>query len=211
MVDGDGGSGTGAANSGTEGGGVQATLFTQDQVNSIAAREKRGALTGFFKELGFEDVPDAETIKNTFQAAGEYKKQQDGQKGDVERLNTELSNERQKSARVPELETTINRQRIAADEKLPTRFWKYVEGKTDDEIKDSIKGIKEELGLDANGNEGDQGQGGQQQQPPPQGTGARPPAPNPQQGSSNGGGAPGKTLSAGREAYEKKHKKATKE
>lgn len=207
MVDGDGSQGAGAANSGTEGGGVQATLFTQDQVNSIAAREKRGALAGFFKELGFDDVPDAETIKNTFQAAGEYKKQQDGQKSDVDRLNTDLANERQKSARIPELETTINRQRIAADEKLPTRFWKYVEGKTDDEIKDSIKGIKDELGLDANGNEGGQ----QQQQNPPAGTGSRPPNPNPQQGSSNGGGAPGKTLSAGREAYENKHKKATKE
>ena len=210
MADGDGSQNAGAANSGNEGGAVQASLFTQDQVNNIAAREKRGALSGFFKELGFEDVPDAETIKNTFQAAGEYKKQQDGQKGDVERLNGELSAAQQKAARIPELETTINRQRIAADEKLPTRFWKYVEGKSDDEIKDSIKGIKEELGLDAEGNEGGQSQGGQQQQPP-SGTGSRPPNPNPQQGSSNGGGAPGKTLSAGREAYEKKHKKATKE
>lgn len=207
----DGGQQGGAANSsGNNGpdGGVQ--LFTQAHVNSIAAQEKRGALQGFFKELGFDDVPDAETVKQTFQAAGEYKKQQDGQKGDVERLNGELTAAQQKAARVPELETAINRQRIAADEKLPTRFWKYVEGKSDDEIKESIKGIKEELGLDANGNEGGQQQGGQQQQVP-QGTGARPPQPNPQQGASNGGGAPGKTLSAGREAYEKKHKKATKE
>lgn len=202
--------GNAGSENGGQGGGVQATLFTQQHVNSIAAESKRNALTNFFKELGFEDVPDAETVKSTFAAASEFKKQQDGQKGDVERLQGELTTANQKAARIPELETTINRQRIAADEKLPTRFWKYVEGKTDDEIKESIAGIKQELGLDANGNEGGQPQGGQQQQVP-QGTGARPPQPNPQQGSNNGGGNPSKTLSAGREAYEKKHKKATKE
>jgi hypothetical protein len=203
----DGGASSGAANSDSQQqqGGVQATLFTQDQLNSIAAKEKRGAIAGFFKELGFDEVPDAEAVKQTFAAAEEHKKLKDGEKGDVERLNGELNSAREKAAKVPELETVINRQRIAADEKVPSRFWKYIEGKSDDEIKESIKGLKEELGLTDDGNVDGQ------QQNPPAGTGARPPAPNQQQGSTSGGGAPGKTLSAGREAYEAKHKKATKE
>lgn len=200
-----GGSEGGAANSGNQG-AVQASLFTQDQVNRIAADEKRGALRGFFKELGFEDVPDADTLKETFTAAGEFKKIKDGEKGDVERLNGEIAAEKQKSARIPELEATITRQKIAAEEKLPTRLWKFIEGKTDDEIKESIKGLKEDLGLTEDDGDGQ----GNQQQRQVSGTGARPPAPNPQQGRTNGGGGPSKTLSAGREAYEKKHK-ATKE
>lgn len=203
MADDGGGSNGTPANSGGDQGGVQATLFTQEQVNSIAAREKRGALGSFFKELGFEEIPDEKTLKETFDAAGELKKIRDGEKPEIERLNGELNSVKEKADRVPELETTITRQRIAADEKLPTRFWKYVEGKSDDEIKESIKGIKEELGLTDDG----EGQPGTATS----GTGARPPAPNPQQGHSNGGGAPAKTLSAGREAYEAKKKKATKE
>lgn len=188
---------------------MQATLFTQEQVNSIAAREKRGALGSFFKELGFDSIPDEETIKQTFTAAGEFKKQQDGQKGDVERLGTELATEKEKSAKVPALETTILRQRIAGEQKLPVRFWRYVEGKTDDEIKESIKELKAELNLASDdGNDGDgkdQGNGQQQQQA--SGTGARPPAANQQQGRTSGGGSPAKTLTSGREAYEAKHKK----
>lgn len=206
MADGDG-TGAGAANSGGNEGGVQATLFTQDQVNSIAAREKRGALDGYFKELGLDGPPDAESLKETLAAAAEYRKLKDGEKGDVERLNGEIATEKQKSARVPVLETTILQQQLAGTEGLPVRFWRFVEGKTEDEIKESIKGLKADLNL----TEGDDGGDGQQQQQrQPAGTGARPPAPNQQQGSTNGGGAPGKTLSAGREAYEKKHK-ATKE
>lgn len=194
------------ANSGSEG-GAQATLFTQEQVNTIAAREKRGAVGTYFKELGFDTVPDAETIKQTFQHAGEYKKQQDGQKGDVERLGSELSAEKEKSAKVPTLETTILRQQIAGAEQLPVRFWKFVEGKTDDEIKESVEGLKKDLNLEPDDGNGDgEGQGnGQQQQAT--GTGARPPNPNQQQGRTNGGGSPATTLTAGRAAYEAKHGK----
>ncbi len=186
-------------------GGVQATLFTQDQVNAFNAATKRGAVSNFFKELGFDSVPDAEAVKAAFDDAGALKKLKDGEKGDVERLNTELSAAQKTAGEVPELKATIERQRIAADEGLPSRFWKYVEGKTEDEIKESITGLKTELGITTES-------GGQQQQGTPTGTGARPPLPNPQQGSSGGGSGPGKTLSAGREAYEAKHgKKATKE
>lgn len=201
----DGGSAGTPANSGQEGGGVQATLFTQEQVNSIAAREKRGALGSFFKELGFDTVPDAETIKNTFTAAQEHKKLKDGEKGDVERLGTELASEREKSAKVPVLETTILQQRIAGELKLPVKFWKFVEGKTDDEIKESITELKQELGLDDGGDDGDDDQGKQERQP--EGTGARPPKPNQQQGRTSGGGSPTKTLSAGQAAYNAKHGK----
>lgn len=205
MSDGDGTKQGAPANSGNEG-GVTATLFTQDQVNSIAAREKRGALGAFFKELGFDEAPDAETLKQTFDAAKEFQKVQDGQKGDLERLNGELSSEKEKSARIPTLESTVLRQQIAGSEGLPVRFWKFVEGKTEDEIRESIQGLKDDLDLGTGGDDSEQG-GGQKQRPP-SGTGARPPAPNQQQGRTNGGGAPGKTLSAGREAYDTKHKRA---
>lgn len=207
MADGDGTQQGGPANSGGSEGGVQATLFTQEQVNSFNAQAKRAALGNFFKELGFEEVPDAETIKTTFQTAAEHKKLKDGEKGDVERLNTELSTAKEKLAKVPTLETTILQQQLAGTEGLPVRFWKFVEGKTEDEIKESIEGLKKDLNLTEDGND-DGGSGRQQQQTV--GTGARPPAPNQQQGRTGSGGAPGKTLSAGREAYEAKHK-ATKE
>lgn len=184
---------------------MQTTLFTQEQVNHFANQAKRGALDGFFKELGFDSVPDEQTIKQTFEHAGEYKKQQEGQKGDVERLGTELAAEKEKSSKVPTLETTILQQRIAGEQKLPVRFWKFVEGKTDDEIKESIEGLKKDLNLETDdGGDGNQGNGQQQQA---SGTGARPPAANQQQGRTSGGGSPAKTLTSGREAYEAKHKK----
>lgn len=195
---------------GVGGGGIPTNLFTQDQVNHYQAQAKRGALGSFFKELGFDEVPDAETIKNTFDAAGKFKEQQDGQKGDVERLNGELASEREKAAEVPTLKVQLLRQEIAGTENLPVRFWKFVEGKTDDEIKESINGLKKDLNLEAGeggsgaAGEGGQGGSGQQQQA---GTGARPPAPNPQQGQNNGGGTPSKTLAAGADAYAKKHAK----
>lgn len=206
MADGDGTPSGGSANSGSGEGGVQTTLFTQEQVNTFNAQAKRAAVGNFFKELGFDDVPDAETVKTTFQTAAEHKKLKDGEKGDVERLNTELGTVKEKAAKVPTLETTILQQQLAGTEGLPVRFWKFVEGKTEDEIKESIEGLKKDLNLTDDGND-DGGNGQQQQQV---GTGARPPAPNQQQGRTGSGGAPGKTLSAGREAYEAKHK-ATKE
>lgn len=200
--EGEGSAGT-PANSGTEGGGVQATLFTQEQVNSIAAREKRGAVTNFFKELGLDNAPDVETLKTVFANAGEFEKQKKGQQGDVERLTGELNSEKEKSAEVPTLKAQLLRQQIAGTMQLPVRFWKFVEGKTEDEIKESIEGLKKDLNLETG--DGDDGgdKGGQQQS----GTGARPPAPNPQQGRNNGGGTPSKTLASGAEAYAKKHGK----
>lgn len=207
----DGGSTGDSANSGDQQGGtVQAQLFTQDAVNSIAAREKRAAVGNFFKELGFDSVPDAETVKNTFAAAAEHKKLKDGEKGDVERIGTELAAEREKSAKVPGLETTILQQRIAGEQKLPVKFWKFVEGKTDDEIKESITELKQELGLDGDDDNDDGDGDGQQQgrqERQPEGTGARPPKANQQQGRTSGGGSPTKTLSAGAEAYKAKHGK----
>lgn len=206
MADDDKGSGPGAANNDQDD-GDGATTFTQAQVNKIAAREKRGALGAFFKELGLDTPPDVETLKATFDAAAEHKKLKDGEKGDVERLGGQLASEKEKSAKIPTLETTILRQQIAGTEQLPPRFWRYVEGKTDDEIKESIKELKTELNLttDDGGDGGDGGQGNGQQQVT--GTGAHPPEPNQQQGRNNGGGTPTKTLAAGREAYAAKHPK----
>ncbi|AEJ95320.1 scaffolding protein [Mycobacterium phage LittleLaf] len=204
------GTGDAANNGGGDGGApqgaVQASLFTQDQVNAIAAKEKRGALNSFFKELGFDQVPDEQSLKEIFNSAAELKKIKDGQKGDVERLQGEVADLTKKVAEVPELKTTILRQQLAAEGKLPVKFWKFVEGSDEDAIKDSIKELKEELGLDEDG--ADNAGGGRV----PTGTGARPPAPVQQQGRTNGSGAPSKTLAAGRAAYEEKHgKKSNKE
>lgn len=206
MTSAEGGSAGTPANSGNEG-GVQATLFTQDQVNTIAAKEKRGALGAFFKELGFDNIPDAETVKSTFDAAKEFKKRQDGEKGDVERLGGELAAANEKANKVPALETTILQQRIAGEQQLPVRFWRFVEGKTEDEIKDSITELKKELNLSEGGDGNDGGGGDDEKKSQQQQQQKRPPAPNPQQGATSGGGSPGKTLASGAEAYKAKHGK----
>ena len=187
----------GPANSGQE--GVQATLFTQDQVNHFVAQGKRGATTGYFKELGFDEPPSPAELKASLEAAAEYRKLQEGQKSDLDRLNGELAATRETAAEVPTLKTQLLRQRLAGDASLPTRFWKFVEGSTDDEIAESIKGLKQELNL-AGTDEGT-GEGAPVEQPR-QGL-----TPNPQQGS--GGGKPPKkgSMSAGMDAYHAKHKK----
>lgn len=185
--------GSGPANQG-QGGGVQATLFTQDQVNHFNAQAKREALGGFFKELGFDTVPDANTLKDTLGKASEFDKLQDGQKNDVQRLTDQLSEANKKVERVPALETDLLRARIAADAGLKSKYWKFVDGKTEDEIKASVEDIKKDIRTD----DGDQGQ-----QPD---DGPRPPAPVSQQGH-GGGQPPTKTLAAGADAYRAKHKK----
>lgn len=179
------------ANSG-QGQGVQATLFTQDQVNHFNAEAKRGAVAGFFKELGLDTVPSADELKKTLADAGEYTKQQQGQLGDVERLTGQLGEANKKAEQVPALEADLLKARIAADAGLKSKYWKYVEGKTEDEIGESVRSVLADVGGREDGG-----------QPPPPG---RPPEPNPQQG--RGGGQPsGKTLQAGRDAYVAKHKK----
>jgi hypothetical protein len=201
-----GGEGQGPANTG-QGSGVQTTLFTQEQVNHFNAQAKREALGGFFKELGLDSVPSAEDLKGTLTKAGEFDKLQAGKKDDVERLTGELATANEKANKVPGLEAKYRVAELAAEAGLKPRYWKYVEGKTDEEIQTSIKAVLEDIkgGGDGDG-EGGEGEG-QQQQP---GTGARPPAPNPQQGA-GGGKPPTKTMQSGAEAYAARHKKADKE
>lgn len=191
----DGGTGGNAANSGQGQGGTP-TAFTQDQVNHFMAETKRNALGGFFKELGLESVPSVDDLKGIFSKATEYDKVQQGQKTDVERLTGQLSESNKKAERVPELETVIRRQKLAADASLPTTVWEFIKGGTDDEIKESIKGLKVILKLEDNTDQ-------QPQQQP--GVGGRPPAPNPQQGATPGAPA-GRTMQAGIDAYKARHK-----
>lgn len=177
------------------------SLFTQEQVNHFQADAKRGAVGGFFKELGFDKPPTAAELKAALADAGEFKKLKDGEKNEVDRLTGELGTANEKAAKVPELETVITRQKIAAEMQLPTRVWKFVEGSTDDEIKESIKGLRVDLGLPE---EPEGAEGGQQQQ-----GGPRPPKPVPGQGS-GGGGKPKATLTTGRDLYTSKHPPTTK-
>lgn len=196
----------GAANSGQGGsGGTSSPLFTQEQANAFAAQAKRGAVASYFKELGFDKVPTNDELSKVFKDAGELAKLQQGQQGDVERLTNELNESKGYKERADSLEVTVNRQRIAADLQLPTRFWKFIDGTTDDEITESVKGLKKDLNLpdgdagngggDGNQNQGGGNAGGQGQRMDP----------NPQQGSSNGGAPPAKTMAQGAEAYKARH------
>jgi hypothetical protein len=193
--------GSGPANTG--GGGVQATLFTQDQVNQFNAAAKRGAVGSFLKDLGLDPNTPQEDLQAALKDAEEYKKLQAGQQSEVQQLTNKLTEATSKADQVPELQAVIERQKIAAKEKLPIEMWEFVRGKTEEEITDSVKTLKGVLGKTEDDGEDNDDQ--QKQQPRP-GTGGRPPEPNPQQGR-GGGRPPGKTLSAGADAYRAKHKK----
>lgn len=176
--------------------GVQATLFTQDQVNHFNAEARRGALNGFFKELGFDAPPSADVLKATLSKASEFDKLQEGQKSDVERLTGELSEVQKKAEHVSVLEAQLSQARIAADLGLKPRYWKYVEGSTDEEIKSSVESILRDV-------RGDVSEDATQQT----GSGTtRRLEPNPQQGRS-AGTPPARSLTAGADAYKAKHKK----
>jgi hypothetical protein len=175
--------------------GITAQLFTQEQVNHFNAEAKRGAIAAYFKELGFDTVPNQDDLKGAFSKAGEFDKLQDGQKTDVERLTSQLGEVQKSAAEIPALRQEILRSQIAADAGLKSRYWKYVEGDTPEEITASVKAVLEDVGRPAEGDGS----------PPPEPQG-RPPAPNPQQGH-GGGQPPKKTLQAGRDAYNEKHKK----
>lgn len=175
--------------------GVQATLFTQDQVNHFNAEARRGALGSFFKELGFDAPPSADVLKATLSKASEFDKLQEGQKSDVERLTSELGEVQKKAEQVSVLETQLSQARIAADLGLKPRYWKYVEGSTDEEIKSSVESILRDV------------RGEVQEETQQQGSGTtRRLEPNPQQGRS-AGTPPSRSLTAGAEAYRAKHKK----
>ncbi len=200
------GPGVGTGEGGAPAGGVTATLFTQDQVNHFAAEAKRSATSTFFKDLGFDKVPTADELKGAFQKAGEFDKRVHGQKGDVERLTTELADANKKAERVSTLETDLDRARIAADAGLKSRYWKYIEGDNEADITASVKAILADVGGAGEGagdddKGGDDGKGGG-----PDDTSSGGKAPNPQQG--RGGGGPAKpTMQSGRDAYQSRHKK----
>lgn len=176
--------------------GVQATLFTQDQVNHFNAEAKRGALGSFFRGLGFDAPPSADALKATLDKAQQFDKLQEGQKSDVERLSSELSEAQKKAEKVTALENQLSQARIAADLGLKPRYWKYVEGGTDEEITSSVEGILRDVRGDEH-----------QEAPQQNGSGTtRRLEPNPQQGRAPGT-PPGRSMTAGAEAYRAKHKK----
>lgn len=180
-------------------------MFTQDQVNHFQAEAKRGALNNFFtKELGLEKPPTADELKSMLAAADEHRKQQEGQKGDVERLTGQLATATAQAEKVPGLEQQLQRAQIAADAGLKSRYWKYIEGDDTEAITASVQAVLADVGGggDGSGSEGEGEGEGKQQQQSGTGTGL---TPNPQQGS--GGGAPPKkaSMSAGAAAYKAKH------
>lgn len=194
-----------SAGSGGDGAtGIPATLFTQEQVNHFNAQAKRGALESFFKEeLGLDKPLSSDELKASLAAAAEYQKLQNGQKSDVERLTTDLAAKTAEAEQVPGLQAAKRRAELAGDAGLKSRYHKYVEGETDEEIDASIKLVLADVGGGGEGGEG--GDGDSPPDPPEQrrqGTGGL--TPNPQQGSGGGGGTPKATMSAGRDAYKAK-------
>lgn len=182
-------------------------MFTQDQVNHFTAEAKRGALNNFFKELGLDKPPTADELKGVLSAADEHRKQQDGQKGDVERLTAELATANAEAQKVPGLEQQLQRAQIASDAGLKPRYWKYVEGDDDEAIKASVQTVLADVPGGPPAGEGAEGEGTgdageQQQQQSGTGTGL---TPNPQQGAGGGGKPKKATMQAGAEAYKAKH------
>lgn len=190
----DSGEGTSAANSNGPS-GVTATLFTQEQVNHFNAEAKRGALNGFFKDLGFDAPPNVDELKSVLVKAGEFDKLQEGQKSDVERLTGELSEASKKAEQVTVLQSQLEQARIAAELGLKPRYWKYIEGGTEEEIKTSVEDILKDVRGDSSDISDQQGSGTN-----------RSLEPNPQQGRKPGS-PPARSLTAGAEAYRAKHKK----
>lgn len=202
------GAGNGPANAGGDGGaGISATLFTQEQMNHHIANAKRGAVDTFFKEhVGLDKPLTGDELKASLAAAAEHAKLQNGQKSDVERLTTDLAAKSAEADKVPGLEAAKRRAELAGDAGLKSRYHKYVEGATDEEIQASINLVLADVGGGGSGGgEGGEGEppaGTPEQQPPARtGTGAL--APNLQQGA-GGGGKPKSTMSAGRDAYKSK-------
>lgn len=197
------------ANQGGGGGGIPATLFTKDQVDHTAAQARRGALGDFFSKLGLKEVPSEDQLKGIFEAAAEHEKTKQGQKTDVERLTGELATANEKVASIPALEAAKRRAELAGDAGLKSRYHKYVEGTTDEEIQESIKIVLADVGgggtgAGQGGEENPPGDGEQQQQ---QGTGATGGlTPNPQQGTPGAGSGQKKaSMASGAEAYKARH------
>lgn len=176
-------------------GATPVNMFTQEQVNHFAAEAKRGALNTFFKDLGFDKPPTGDELKNTLSAAAEYSKLQDGQKGDVERLTTDLAAKTAEADRVPGLQSELLRARLAGDAGLKSRYWRYVEGDDEAAINASIR----EVLADVPGG-GGEGESSETSDQPPAKTGTGKLEPNPQQGTA-GGGKPKPSMQAGRDAY----------
>lgn len=162
--------------------------FTQAQVNAIMASTKRDAL---------KDVPTADELKALREAAAEHQKFLDGQKPDIERLTKETGEWKSKyegeERSSKDKDVMLQRQRLAGDSQLPTKFWEFIKGTDEAAIKESIDGLLDTLGIKKPEGDGN---------PPP--AGPRPPAPTQQQG--NPGQPPaGGSMESGRSSYEKNH------
>lgn len=178
--------------------GIPATLFTQEQVNHFNAEAKRGAVNSYFKELGFDKPPTGEELNAAIEAATEYQRLKDGEKTEVQRLTGEIGTLKTEAEKVPGLEAAKRRAELAGDAGLKSRYHRYVEGTTDEEITASIQEVLADIRGGGSG-EGQQPQ--PEQQPAKKGTGRLEPAP--QQGMASGT-PPKPSMQAGRDAYKAK-------
>ena len=106
-ADGSGGGGNDPAGGtdGNEGSGGEDKTFTQEQVNSMIAAEKRKNLSSVYKNLGFESEEDAKAF------IGKYKDQEEKNKSDLEK-------EQQKSKQ-------LAAEKKAADQKAQDLQYKF--------------------------------------------------------------------------------------
>lgn len=89
FLDGDGGSGGGTAGDGGDGGEPPEDnppkTFTQDELNSILASEKRKNLSSVYKELGFEKPEDAKAFVE------KYREEEQNKKDDLTKSNEKVT------------------------------------------------------------------------------------------------------------------------
>ncbi|MCX2753087.1 hypothetical protein [Gordonia sp. 4N] len=180
-----GGDGNGSGGDGGEGG--DGKTFTQADVDRIVGQRLARQPDELAKKHGFE------TFDQFTSAAGELKKIQDGEKTELQKMQDQITaltgQADQAIAGQTAAQTELLKFQVAAaTEGFPIGSATRLQGTTREEIEADAKKFLDDLGAT--------------------GGGPRPPNPNPQQGNSSGhDGA--KSVSAGAELYQQRHKKAT--
>ena len=135
---GDGGAGSG--DDGANGGGGQEKTFTQEQVNSMIAAEKRKSLSSVYKTLGFESEEAAKEF------VGKYKQEEEKNKSDLvkeQEKNKQLEAEKKaEQAKAQDLQYKFDAISEGADAKAAEDVVVLAKAKMSDE-KDFATALKE--------------------------------------------------------------------
>ncbi len=152
MLEGDGSGGTGgtggdSGNGGSEGGngsagGTEGKTFTQEDLNRIAAQEKRQGVSSVLKALGFEKEEDAKAFVE------KYREEENNKKDDLtkakEDLTTANTEKKKAEAKAENLErkfkvVSAGVSPESADDVVLLASAKAVDGKTFDDALEEVK------------------------------------------------------------------------